>query len=281
MDDAADPAGQWPEVARNWKRLGPPLRPGREDVANYRKVLNDWCDENPGEAPRGLILGVTPELHDLPWPRRDWLHAIDREAQMIEHVWRGPKAQAMCCDWRDIPLPHGSIDIVMCDGGFHLLPNPHGQEALVRALADAVAPGGRVAFRLFVPPAEQESADDVLAALLAGHVRDLNCLKLRLWPALMTSSEAGVRLHDVWACLRSFAGDGGWPDLAGRLDWDVDHLLAIEGYKDVQARYYLVQTDGVIEMFEFASLGRFKLLETHTPTYDSGNLLCTVVFART
>lgn len=280
VNDLPVPAGQWPQVARNWRNIGAPLRPGAEDVTFFAQVIADWSDDHPDRAPRGLILGVTPELHDLPWADRAQLHAADRTVEMIEHVWPGRRDLALHCDWRAIPLPRGSVDIGMCDGGLHLLAAPDAQQALAQELADLVTPGGRVAFRLFLPPTVPETADDVLEDLLAGRIRDLNCLKLRLGPALTPSPEEGVALRDVWACLHDLAGAGEWRGLAARLGWAEDHLAAIDSYRDSLARYHFVDQDRALALFTSGTDHAFELVRIVRADYAMGQSCPTVVFQR-
>ena len=122
--------GQWSLAARSWSLHGSPLRPGEQDVDSYRQALTDWCDENPTSPPRALILGVTPEIYRLPWPKGASVTAVDRTPEMIEHVWPGPRSNALLSDWREVPLPERSVDLVFCDGGLHLLDFPDGQARL-------------------------------------------------------------------------------------------------------------------------------------------------------
>jgi hypothetical protein len=76
-------AGQWPGVARFWPLLGPPLRPAEEDLALLREAVARY---GPGErALRILILGVTPEFVDLPWPAGSRVEALDKTPEMIRY----------------------------------------------------------------------------------------------------------------------------------------------------------------------------------------------------
>ena len=68
----------WPRHARQWALVGPPLRPSPSDVAAVRAQLPRF-----GPAPRGLVLGVTPELIGAGWPATARLIAIERSAEVI------------------------------------------------------------------------------------------------------------------------------------------------------------------------------------------------------
>jgi hypothetical protein len=241
-------------------------------------VIADWCAEHPRRAPRGLILGVTPELHGLAWPDPDLLLAADRTIELIEHVWPGDRDKVLRSDWREIDLPPGSIDVALCDGGLHLMPWPDGQRALAARLAETLAPGARLAFRLFLPPETPEAPEQVLADLDAGKIRDLNCLKLRLGAAMQGSAREGVCLGDVWLRVRAQAGSG-WPALAGRLGWAADHLEVIDAYRGSSERYHFVTLPQVTALF-CAEGGAFDVERVSFPTYELGERCPTLVLKR-
>lgn len=270
MESMSAPSGHWSRMYQSWLQLGSPLRPNAEDVTLFTRNLEEWQAQNPGRNPRGLILGVTPELYALPWPDRKLLMAVDRTPEMIASVWPGKRSQIVEADWGDLPLPLGSVDMVFCDGGFHLLTYPQGQQQLIARLADVAAPGCMVVFRLFLPARQQETEAEVLAALLAGQIRDLNCLKLRLGSALMMEPELGVAVRSVWESLRRLAPDG-WAALAKRLDWAEEHLEAIDAYENSEAVYHFAGIDRVIEMFISTRASAFELCSIRYPEYEMGD----------
>lgn len=268
--------GQWPAVARNWQHIGAPLRPSAEDSERFGSVIAQWNDAHPERTPRGLILGVTPELFALAWPDRALLRAADRTEAMIEHIWPGPRSAALMNDWRALDLPDASVDIVMCDGGLHLLDYPRGQAALCAELARVVCAGGLVAFRLFVPPTRTEPVEAVLQSLHRGAIRDLNCLKLRLGMALQGLPEQGVALADVWRTLRAEAGSD-WNELAARLAWPFEQLQVIDAYRDSGASYHFVSTEQAVALFGNAG---FECLAIHPQPYAMGDQCPVVVFGK-
>lgn len=274
------PVGQWPNIARNWLQIGAPLRPSVEDIGFFGAALASYCDAYPGVAPQGLILGVTPELYALPWPDRNLLRAVDCTQAMIDFVWPGSAAQVLQADWRAIDLPDGSVDIVMCDGGLHLLPYMAGQRALATSLARLVCTGGQVVFRLFLPGGQTETVDQVLMALLAGQIPNLNHLKLRLGAAMMPNSAMGVGLDDVWQALVTATG-GNWYELADRLGWSVDHLAVIDAYRGSKARYHFVSLVDVVQLFTSVEDGAFTVSSVHVPAYELGERCPTITFRRT
>lgn len=277
--ESGEQAGQWPSVARIWHQLGSPLRPIETDLAFYRAALADWLRDSGNRPPRALILGVTPELYHLPWPVGSRVKAVDRTLEMVRHVWPGDGSQVLLADWRHMGWPDASFDLVLCDGGWHLVDHPAGQRELAGQLERILAPGGRFVLRMFVPPARPEEPQDVLEQLFAGRIPDLNCLKLRLGMALQESPSEGVALQTVWRRLRETAD--GWPALADRLAWPLEHLLAIDAYRESLARYHFVSAAQAKDLVCGGDGGPFRLQRTGIPSYLMGAQCPTMVFLRT
>ena len=275
MNTSAAP-GQWPAVARNWPLIGSPLRPAAADCTAFGAALGRWSAAHPGVAPRGLILGVTPELYELAWPDQSLLRAADRTEAMIRHIWPGPPQNALRSDWRSLPLADASTDIVLCDGGLHLLDYPAGQQALCDELARVLAPGGMAVFRLFVPPGQPEMPEAALRSLREGGIRDLNCLKLRLGMALQATPQQGVALAEVWRTLRGEVRDD-WRELADRLGWRLDELSVIDAYRDSGASYHFVSTAQAVETFRRSGL---ECLDIRPQPYLMGTQCPVVSFGK-
>mgnify|MGYP007009300231 CR=1 FL=1 len=58
-----------------WSNLGPPLRPSPEDVRDFQRAVNTAAART--NLLRVLILGVTPELHALSYPKGSVVQAAD------------------------------------------------------------------------------------------------------------------------------------------------------------------------------------------------------------
>lgn len=258
-------ADHWPELARRWQLSGPPLRVAPADVEAYREASADLIRER--ERPRLLLLGVTPEIRRMAWPEGTELLAVDRARAMIELVWPGPPSRVLRADWTALPLPDGSRDLVLCDGGFHLLTHPEGQARLVASLRRVVAAGGLCLLRLFVPPKERESPDEVLADLRAGGVASIDALKVRLGMALQRGPREGVRLDDVWQTFQRAEPDAA--DLAARVGWSVEKVRSIEAYRGSASAYHFATVDEVADLFCRAP-GGFALESVRVPSYALG-----------
>jgi SAM-dependent methyltransferase len=244
-------------------------------VEEYAAAVREWIAAR--GTPRGLILGVTPELYRLPWPTDALPRAVDHTRAMIDALWPGDPASALHAKWTDVPLPDSSIDIALCDGGFHLLAHPSEQRALVRSLARLISPGGIFVLRLFVPPVERESVEQVMRALEEGSIPNLNVLKLRLGMALQASSEQGVVLHGVWQALHDRHPDPAL--LAQQLGWELAHLRAIDTYKNCASRYHFVSVDLAHELFCANGAG-FEVVSMHCNDYPLGERCPIVVYRR-
>lgn len=263
----------WPDMSRVWKQIGPPLRPSQQDLDFVAEEIHSWTQEQ--GVPRALILGVTPELYRLPWPEETKLMAVDHTQEMIDTLWPGPKESAICADWPGMPVESNSRDIVLCDGGLHLVDYPDGQYQLIKTLQRVIRPGGLCIFRLFAPPRNRETVQRVLKDLFNSKVPDLNILKLRLGMALQKNNTEGVALKMVWETLHQVAPD--FERLAKEIDWPLEHLLAINAYRNSSSRYYFLTTDEVKDLFDEG----FTLENVHVPGYKLGERCPTVVFRRT
>jgi SAM-dependent methyltransferase len=271
---APGPAGFWADLKSHWRRVGPPLRPAPQDVAFYLEAIAQWAAP---ARPRVLLLGVTPEIYHLPWPENTDFLAVDRTQAMIDTVWPGPKSAALCRDWRYLDLPAASRDLAFCDGGLHFLPYPYEQGRLAARLGKILAPGGECIMRLYAPPARRETPAKVLEDLLAGRIRDLNILKLRLGPSLQRRPEEGVALGDIWQAVRAVARD--FDALAAKIGWPAEHLKALNVYRDSCFRYFFVTSEQVCDRFALAA-GDFELYRRYVPDYELGEQCPTLVWRR-
>jgi SAM-dependent methyltransferase len=262
---ASEPAGYWPQIARQWAQLGPPLRPCAQDVAFCAEAIGRWARGR--RPPRALILGVTPEFFHLPWQAETDLLAVDHTQAMIDHVWPGPRAAAICADWTRMPLEASSRDIVLCDGGVHTLAYPDGQRSLIHKLQQVVAPGGLCIFRFYMPPERRETIDSVLENLLSGKIANLNLLKIRLWMALWREPSVGVELRQVWDAVHRVAPD--LTQLALHIGWRSEHLFAIDAYRDCSTRYYFFSLSDTRRLF-CQDPGGFEIETTESPDYELG-----------
>jgi SAM-dependent methyltransferase len=277
--------GHWQSAAWQWQQVGPPLRPQAADVEIFTRIIHRHVEaRRHGESHplRALILGVTPEIYRLTWPRGTELKAVDHALAMIDEVWPGSREDAICAEWTALPLESESRDVVVCDGGLHLLQYPDQQSALATELSRVIAPGGLFILRLFVPPQRHspyhgELTDHVLDQLLAGQIADLNVLKFRLWMTQHRGAAEGVAVRNIWRVVHERAAD--LDALALQIDWKPEHLRALQVYRDSPNRYHLVTSEEAAAVFCQGGRG-FAPCELITPKYPLGDQCPILVFRR-
>jgi hypothetical protein len=188
-----------------------PMRPSPEDV----QVIAEAADRQSGGGTRPLrvlLLGVTPDIVHIKWPRGSFLLAVDHSPSMINGLWPGDVPgvrQVVCGDWLDGLELGEPFDLVVGDGVPNLLSYPDGLHKLMRRLDATLAALGVVILRAFVLPDRTETAGEVLDAMWKGAIGQFTELELRLLMASQESIGQGVtaaRAHDCW--LEHSAGTG-------------------------------------------------------------------------
>ena len=266
----------WRETARRWQQLGPPLRPAAQDLDFFSDLIQEWSRHH--GPPRVLLLGVTPEIYHLSWPEGTSFLAVDKSQSMIDAVWPGPQEAVQCVDWLSLTLPDNSRDIVLCDGGLHLLAYPQEQRKLVRILHAILSDQGLFILRLYAPPPQQESPEVVLGDLMEGKIPNLNVLKLRLGMSLMESTAVGVRLGMIWQVLNEAAPD--LEKLASRIGWSGEHIMPINTFRNSTDRFYFVTVNQVTELFSI-NPGGFEVQGLRVPSsYGLSEQCPTIVLRR-
>lgn len=263
----------WERFARTWHHISSPMRPAKEDLKFYWDSIGAWIRQH--GIPRVLLLGVTPELYTLPWPKGTEIIGVDYTRTMIERHWMGPKDSVQCANWLSMDLPHGSRDIVLCDGGLHLLGYPQEQKLLLSILRSVLSDQGLCIFRLFALPSTPDSPKAVIKDLLNGRIINNNILKIRLSMALQSRPEKGVMLGEVYDRVREDVSD--FKDLAARIGWTEEHMMTINNYKGLKSRFYYLTLEQTIDMF-CLDPGGFTVDRIQLPTYQPIGCCPTVAF---
>jgi len=220
----SSPNKHWQDFARQWNRLGSPLRPCAEDVANFRQAMGD----DPG---RCLLLGVTPELAEL----TPDITAIDNSAAMIAALWTN-RHEAVLGDWLDLPFPANAFDTVIGDGCLVLLSHPVQHERFFAQVGKVITPGGKILLRVFVSPEQKESRELVCSEALAGKMQNFHAFKWRLSMAIASETED----HHVAVAETCATFDRLIPDrkrLAAATGWRAEDIDTIDFYRGSDARY--------------------------------------------
>jgi len=221
---SSDPNKHWQDFAKQWGRLGSPLRPCAEDVENFRSAMGD----TPG---RCLLLGVTPELAGL----TPDISAIDNSAAMISALWRN-KNEAILGDWLDMPFTESAYNTLIGDGCLVLLSRPGQHERFFAQTHRILAAGGKLLLRIFVGAEGGEDREQVCAEALSGRIKSFHAFKWRLSMAIASESpDFGVNVTETFATFNRLIPDRA--ALAGATGWKPEDIATIDFYRDSSARY--------------------------------------------
>jgi len=165
----------WAAVYQPAPRLGPPLFVDDTIAAAYQGAIA-------GHRARGLLLGATPQLADF----AEDVTAVERNPSVIASRWPGdtPHRRALCADWRDMAFPPASFTACIGDGSLNSLPSLAAVTTILDRVAGFVAPGGRMAFRVYRTPDDCETVAEVFQAARARRVISFGALKWRLAMAI-------------------------------------------------------------------------------------------------
>lgn len=212
----------WRQHARQWSHIGSPLRPADEDV----QLMRDLLGPDPG---RGLLLGVTPELTAL----SDEMVAVDRDAAMIDRVWRprGGGHMAMQADWLTLPLAGQPFDFAAGDGSLNVLSHGDEYRRLFEQMRRQLRPGGMLVLRVFCAPPDAETPEQVRDAALRREIGSFHAFKWRLAMALTArAGDPNIPVVQIRAAFESLAPQR--VEFAQRAGWapaDVDTIDVYRG----------------------------------------------------
>jgi SAM-dependent methyltransferase len=272
----ADRHDHWARHATQWSHVGPPLRPGAEDIAAASELVATSGWDPDSRSPRALVLGVTPELVGMDWPSGTRLTAIDRCPGMIGALLPSKGRQGpggICGNWLKLPFASGSFDLVVGDGCLTVLESAADHGHFFAELARVMTVNGRLVLRLFVRPEVADSPERVIADLQAGRIGNFHVFKWRLAMALVYAQTGAVAVADIWQA---------WHDseivaaeLSERLGWPLAQIETIEAYRGASARYTFPRLDEVRAMLGV----NFDELACLVPQYELGDRCPTLLLA--
>ena len=241
------------------------------------RMVHDWHRDTSCCSPRAGILGVTPEIVGMGWPEQTRVTAFDKEPAMIGYLWPKdgiPHATAICCNWLSLPIADASLDMVAGDGPLTQLSFPDEFQAVASELARVVAPGGLLVLRLFVPPPEHESVDNVFKELWNGRIENFNSFRWRLLMSLQECPENGICVGKAWEAWHARIPSP--EQLAECLGWPLEAIRVIDRYCSAPAVYTFTPLESISALLE----PHFYLAEQVVPSYQDGIRYPTVSFRR-
>lgn len=268
----------WEAWSSKWSHIIPPARPCAEDVEAFERFVGAACAEANARAPRALLLGVTPEIATMRWPAGTRLLALDFSEPMIRKVWPRdalPNAVAARADWRAMPVPDRTYDVVIGDGILLWQRYPEDFYSLAGEMRRVLKDDGTLVVRLFAKPDRDDPVDAIFDDLRRGRIPNAGACHLRLGMALRRDLQSGTRLGDAYDVWHANVPDEAV--LLPSLGWSPEALGSFELYRGLDTRVaYLT----VAEVSDVLSAG-FRLTECRFPDYDNCGMFPTVVFRPT
>jgi len=267
------PEFPWDRIASQWCTRKPPARPSPQDAALMQRLVGEALAGR--DAPRALLLGVTPEIATMRWPSGTRLLAIDSSAAMIRQVWPAravPDAAVVHGDWASMPIRGAAFDIVVGDAslGFQTYPEPF--FGVVGEVRRVLRDGGFLATRVYTRPETREPIDAIFDDLRAGRIGTTQFLWWRLYAALHGERTEGARSTAVWDALAARV-----PDPAGlyrSLGWPPEDLRATEGLLSFP-RTLVFPT---LREYRDDLAGEFEEVACESPDFEDGDRNPTTVF---
>ncbi|MDX2089041.1 MAG: class I SAM-dependent methyltransferase [Kofleriaceae bacterium] len=262
----------WTLHARNWARVGPPLRPSAEDVAWTEQAIATWHEGRAARPVRGIVLGATPELVGMAWPEGATVLAVDRARAMLDALFvPGRGRSAIVGDWLALPVDASSTELVVGDGCLTLFAFPGTYNSLATELARVLAPGGLLLLRLFVAPGRPEPLEAIRRSLASPAPGDsFDALKWRIAMAIQPASR-NVRVADIRAAFDELVPDRA--ALAARTGWRREVIDHIDIYRDSPTTYSFPTLDETR-----ATLAPWFIERAcHVPSYVLGDRCPTLV----
>jgi SAM-dependent methyltransferase len=262
IDQAA--RAYWESRARDW-RVSPPLTPAEEDIAWYEAKAADCARSVGARSLRAILLGVTPGIATMRWPNGTSLLAVDWAQGMVEHVWPRVRlhehTHVVRADWRRLPLPGESVDLVLGDGCYAAMGTLAGARHLNREVRRILKPGGWYCVRAFCRSDEASSIPALFEELEQGRVENLDLFRWRLAMLVHGGSVVGVALGKVWRIWQDHVRE----TRSAPPRWSADQRLNMARWENVEARFSF---PSIRELRALAEPG-FDLVACEWPRYAS------------
>ncbi|NES17535.1 MAG: class I SAM-dependent methyltransferase [Symploca sp. SIO3E6] len=265
----------WQSIAKLWDLIGSPSRPCDQDLAFIKEQSFPYLESLSPNISQAVMLGVTKEIALLSWPYNVSLLAIDRSPEMIDLVWpktEVPKGKAILGDWKNLPCPDNSCDLVVGDCCFTLLDYPQSYQTVLQEVSRILKPQGLFIMRFFLRPDLSEDIETIFDELKAKAIGNIFVFRWRLAMALQNSPEEGLPVHKIWQRWQQEVSN---PDqLMEHLGWPTELLATITNYQNSSAVFTFPTLSEVRQIF----LSYFDEVSCHFPSYELGERCPTLTF---
>lgn len=249
----SDPPSHFGALYRARPRLGPPLRPNEEVIAEYERLVA-------GHAARVLLLGVTPGLADIGAE----VEAVDKNETVIARGWPGnrDRRRAYKADWLALPFPARRFTAAVGDGALNSVGRFRDYRPLLEELERVLEPGAPIVTRVYARPADGEPVAAVAAAALSGEIPVFNAFKWRLAMALVAEAgEPDIEVERIKAAFDRLFPDRG--ALAAAARWEMDDIATIDIYAGSRVIYSFPTLDEIRAIVP-ASLSEMRVVPAGT-----------------
>jgi SAM-dependent methyltransferase len=243
-------AGVWKHHSSQWQHVGAPFRPGEEDAELMMGCLAPILakESHPIQV---AVLGVTPEVVNLPWPTPVRLQAYDESLDMVKRVWRpNPRvaSSARVARWQSLPLPDKTMDAVVGDGVLYVLSGLSACSEVLVEIQRVLKPHGTLAVRCFVRPDSSETVENIREAAYSGEIGGFHALKMRLSMALAESATYSFEVSEVHRAFTRLFPDRAF--LSRRTGWPLEAIDTIDAYQHATTRYTCPTLSVLSEIWE-------------------------------
>jgi hypothetical protein len=173
----------WASIARGYEAFGSPLVPCHEDIEAIEGAVAKHAEKTGAHPVRAIMLGVTPGLALMNWPRGARILGVEMSQAVIDALWPGDipgVRKAICASWFSLSAEREKYHVVVGDGSLSTCRFPGKVRGLVHAIRKLLVEDGMLAFRSYVRPHIQETVDAVFDDLLGNKGLTVDGFKMRL-----------------------------------------------------------------------------------------------------
>lgn len=219
----------WDTHAYQWPRITSPLRPSVQDIAIFSQEI-----ELHASGPRGLLLGVTPELLDI---KSDMI-ALDHNTTMVARA-KADTTTITHGEWLNMPFSNASFDFVLGDGVLSMIEYTQHYERLFCELKRTLSPNGVLILRVYDIDAQKKTVSDVLMDARNRTIGSFHAFKWRFAMALVEERQQGpdIAVQDIYKAFQQYVPDRSL--LSFETGWDVADIDTIDVYRNSTVLYSL------------------------------------------
>ena len=265
----------WAEQSDRWKHVGLPTRPSAEDGEFLINSALAFLDPS-HSINKVVVLGVTPEIVALDWPKNVVIDAFDISRSMIESVWApNPKNMSHVhqSNWKSLPLEDESIPLVVGDGCLTALNGIEEAQSLFKEMHRILCYEGAIMMRCFVRPLFRENLSAVVDDAINGKIQNFGTLKWRLAMAL-SEYDGRVRPKLIYQeFLRCFPNVQALLDVTG---WSLLSIDTIKSYDSMDSFF----TFPSLEEVNAVSKQWFTIEQVFEGSYELAERCPTIIFKK-